>query len=97
EVHVIRHGRLAAAGVMPPRTVSGPWVDALLATAETVVAGIGPTPATTHEETELIRRWLTGDRVRLVRGTWQVPWRSSERHLLPLEEVEQARRDRRVG
>lgn len=97
EVHVVRHGRLVAAGVMPPRTPSEPWVDALVATAETVEDGIGPTPVATHEETELIRRWLTNDRVRIVRGTWRAPLRTAERYLIGMEEVEQRRRDQRAG
>ena len=97
EVHVVRHGRLAAAGVLPPRTPSGPWVDALLATAETVVPSFGPTPAAGHEETELIRRWLTVPGVRIVRGTWTAPRHGSARHLEPLEQVEQQRRDLLAG
>jgi len=97
EVHVIRHGRLAAAGILPPRTPSAAWVDALLATAETVQPGVGTSAAATHEETELIRRWLTGEQVRLVRGTWRAPLHSSERHLLPLEATEQVRRDLLAG
>jgi len=97
EVHVVRHGRLAAAGVMPPRTPSAPWVDALIATAETVTPGFGPAPAATHEEIELIRRWLSAPGVRVVRGTWMAARHGSQRHLEPLEAAEQVRRDLLAG
>jgi len=97
EVHVVRHGRLAAAGVMPPRTPSAPWVDALVATAETVSPGFGPIPATTHEETELIRRWLSTPGVRMVRGTWASARHGSQRYLEPFEAAEQVRRDLLAG
>jgi DNA polymerase-3 subunit epsilon len=81
EVHVLRHGRLAAAGVMPKGTQPQPWVDALLATAESVASGFGPVPAATAEETELILRWLESPGVRIVRGAWQAPLASAARHL----------------
>lgn len=97
DVHVIRYGRLAASGVLPPRTPSEPWVDALVATAETVEPSFGPTPVASHEETELIRRWLMSDRVRLVRGSWQAVGAGSEQHLIPLEALEQSRRDLLAG
>src|SRR5690606_3146573 len=58
DVHVIRYGRLAAAGVMPRGAHPVPYVEALVATAETVVPGPGPTPAASAEETECILRWL---------------------------------------
>ena len=35
-----------------------PWVQALVATAEVVPAGPGPTPAASAEETECVLRWL---------------------------------------
>ena len=43
-VHVIRHGRLAAAGVIPPGAHAGQWVGELRASAETVLTGPGPDP-----------------------------------------------------
>ena len=43
-----------------------PYVDTLRATAETVAAGPGPTPAATAEETEHVLRWLEQPGVRLV-------------------------------
>jgi len=81
EVHVMRHGRLAAAGVMPKGTAPQPWVDTLLATAESVAPGFGPAPAATAEESELVLRWLESSGVRIVRGAWQAPLASAARHL----------------
>ncbi len=82
EMHVIRHGRLAAAGVMPPRGVDQlAWIETLVAGAETVEAGFGPAPAATVEETEVLLRWLESDGVRMVRGTWQCRASGAQRHL----------------
>ncbi len=70
EVHVIRHGRLAAAGVIPPSVdPSGP-LAALLAGAEVVPEPSRPTGSALPEETQLLARWLFSPDVRLV-GTTQ--------------------------
>lgn len=87
EVHVVRHGRLAAAGILPRGTIVQPWVDTLVATAETVPAGFGPVPAATAEETELLLRWLEGPGIRIVRGSWQSPAAGAARHLERFDEV----------
>ncbi len=82
EMHVVRHGRLAASGVMPPRGVDQlGWIDRLVAGAETVEPGFGPAPAATVEETEVLLRWLESDGVRMVRGTWQCSAAGAQRHL----------------
>jgi DNA polymerase-3 subunit epsilon len=75
EVHVVRHGRLAAAGVIPAGAAAGPWVSALRDQAETVRAGPGGTAAASAEEAEAILRWLEQPGVRLVAvdGTWSSP------------------------
>ncbi|WP_433255244.1 DEDD exonuclease domain-containing protein [Streptosporangium sp. CA-135522] len=75
QIHVVRYGRLASAGVMPRGAHPTPFVDALVATAETVVPGPGPVPAASAEETECILRWLETPGVRLVQvdGTWSLP------------------------
>jgi DNA polymerase-3 subunit epsilon len=67
EVSVVRHGRFAAAGVIPRGAHPGPFVDALVATAETVLPGPGPLPAATADEVGCVLRWLESDGVRLVR------------------------------
>ncbi|MGN6576924.1 MAG: DEDD exonuclease domain-containing protein [Nocardioides sp.] len=82
-VHVIRHGRLAAAGVIPPGAHAGDWVLRLRGSGETVVAGHGPTPAATADETEKILRWLEVEGVRLVHvdGDWTCPIGGATKHL----------------
>jgi DNA polymerase-3 subunit epsilon len=81
EIHVVRHGRLAAAGILPRGTAPQPWVDTLLATAESVSGGFGPVPCTTAEETELLLRWLESPGIRMVRGSWFAHVASAGRHL----------------
>lgn len=73
--HVIRYGRLAAAGVIPPGADATAYVDQLRAGAETVVPALGPLPAATAEESERILRWLEQPGVRLVDvdGEWTCP------------------------
>ena len=82
-VHVVRHGRLAAAGVIPSGAHAGQWIEQLCAGAETVVAGPGPTPAATAEESERILRWLESEGVRLVHveGEWSCPVGGAAKHL----------------
>jgi DNA polymerase-3 subunit epsilon len=82
QVHVIRHGRLAAAGVIPPGADAGLWVTGLSASAETVLPTFGPLPAACAEEAETLLRWLESEGVRLVHveGDWTCPVRGAERH-----------------
>jgi len=90
EVHVVRHGRLAAAGVIPPGAQAGEWVRTLRAEAETVTPGPGPAPSATAEESEKILRWLESDGVRLVHldGEWSCPVGGAEGHRHTLDAVE---------
>jgi len=92
-VHVIRFGRLAAAGIIPVDAHAGDYVEGLRASAETVAAGLGPTPAATAEETEKVLRWLESPGVRLVRvdGEWSCPVRGAAKHLSTHDAVEQSR------
>jgi DNA polymerase-3 subunit epsilon len=85
-VHVVRHGRLAAAGVIPAGTDAVAYVDGLRASAETVLPTIGPTPAATAEESERILRWLESPGVRLVEvvGEWACPVQGAGRHATTL-------------
>ncbi len=79
EMHVVRYGRLAAAGTSPPGAHPRPYLDALLTTAETVLPAPPPLPAATAEEAECILRWLeqTGTRLVEVAGSWTLPTRSA--------------------
>ncbi|MEP6695245.1 MAG: DEDD exonuclease domain-containing protein [Pseudonocardiales bacterium] len=81
EVSVVRYGRLAAAGTVPPGAAPRPYIDALRATAETVMRGPGPTPCATAEETECVLRWLALPDTRIVEveGCWSSPARGAAR------------------
>ncbi|MCI0689805.1 MAG: DEDD exonuclease domain-containing protein [Sporichthyaceae bacterium] len=80
ELAVVRSGRLAGTGAMPPGAVPATFVAALVASAETVVPGSGPLPAALAEETEVILRWLEQPGVRLVQldGQWALPIHGAE-------------------
>jgi DNA polymerase-3 subunit epsilon len=75
DLAVVRHGRLAAAVTVARGVDPRPWVDAVVATAETVHPGPGPTPAASAAEMERIEKWLASPGARLVRlsGTWAWP------------------------
>ncbi|CAA9330659.1 MAG: DNA polymerase III epsilon subunit-related protein MSMEG4261 [uncultured Nocardioidaceae bacterium] len=92
-VHVVRHGRLAAAGVIPPGAHAGEWVSALRLGAETVTPGPGPTPAASAEESEKILRWLESEGVRLVHieGEWTCPVGGAGSHLQVHDAVDLSR------
>jgi DNA polymerase-3 subunit epsilon len=94
-VHVIRHGRLAAAGVIPSGADAHHYVSQLVASGETVRGGPGPAPAATAEETERILRWLEQSGVRLVEvdGEWTCPVGGATRHLALHDAVNQSRLD----
>jgi DNA polymerase-3 subunit epsilon len=66
EIHVVKHGRLAAAGTAAPGIDPRPVVDALIATADHVDPAQPPAPAGLTEEALEILRWLDTDGVRLV-------------------------------
>ena len=92
-VHVIRHGRLAAAGVIPAGADAHGYVDTLRLSAETVLAAPGPVPAASAEETEKILRWLESPGIRLVDvdGEWSCPVAGATRHLAIHDAVNQSR------
>ena len=87
EVVVVRHGRLVATGTIPPSAAPRPYVDALIATGETVVldsTAAGATAvasatvsfaAASTDEIECVLRWLDSPGVRLVEvdGSWSCP------------------------
>jgi DNA polymerase-3 subunit epsilon len=82
-VHVVRHGRLAAAGVIPPGADAPAYVEQLRASAETVIPSAGPVPAASAEESERILRWLELPGIRLVdvEGEWTCPLAGAGRHV----------------
>jgi DNA polymerase-3 subunit epsilon len=66
ELAVLRHGRLAAAGVARRGVPPMPVVTALRAGAETVRPGPGPLRGAPAEETAVLLRWLERPGTRLV-------------------------------
>ncbi|MGD9959695.1 MAG: DEDD exonuclease domain-containing protein [Nocardioides sp.] len=92
-VHVVRRGRLAAAGVIPPGSDARDYVAGLRMSAETVPSAPGPTPAATAEETERVLRWLESPGIRLVDvdGEWTCPVAGATRHLALHDAVNQSR------
>jgi len=74
-MHVIRYGRLAAAGVLRPGESGRTFAASLVASAETVITGPGPTPAASAAETECVLRWLESPGIRLydIDGIWTCP------------------------
>jgi DNA polymerase-3 subunit epsilon len=87
ELHVIRRGRLAAAGISPRGTDPRSYLEMLRASAETVLPGIGPVAAASPEEIELVLRWLDSPGIRLVEmdGTWTCPVSGAGRHISRLD------------
>ncbi len=83
QVHVIRFGRLAAAGVIPARADAHQYVAELRASAESVAPAPGPIPAASAQETEAILRWLELPGIRLVHteGDWVSPVAGATRYL----------------
>ncbi|MGH3878945.1 MAG: DEDD exonuclease domain-containing protein, partial [Actinophytocola sp.] len=69
---VVRHGRLASAGVARRGVAPMPVVDALTASAETVLPEPGPLYGAPAEEVGVVLRWLDRPGTRMVRCSQ--PW-----------------------
>lgn len=72
QLAVVRHARLAAAGNAARGTPPMPVVDALQASAETVVPEQDPLCGASVDEAHVVHRWLAAGDTRMVRCT--VPW-----------------------
>jgi DNA polymerase-3 subunit epsilon len=94
EIALIRHGRLVAAGASAPPTHPRTVLAALMATAETVRPGPGPTPCASAEESERVLSWLERPEVRLVEcpGGWAYPVSGAARFIDLLTTVDAAGR-----
>jgi len=79
ELAVVRHGRLASAGVARRGVPPMPVVEQLVAAAETVLPGPGPLLGTPVDEITVVYRWLTRPGTRLVRTSrpWGEPARGA--------------------
>ena len=74
ELTVVRYGRFAAAARARRGVDPMPVVEAMVASAETVLPGTGPLFAASVEETGTLLRWIERPGSRLVRST--APWSS---------------------
>ncbi|MBM7776439.1 DNA polymerase-3 subunit epsilon [Actinokineospora baliensis] len=72
EFAVVRHGRLASAGVARRGVSPMPVVEALVAAAETVIPAEGPLFGAPAEEVGVVLRWLDKPGTRMVRCS--EPW-----------------------
>ncbi|KAA0917238.1 DEDD exonuclease domain-containing protein [Dietzia sp. ANT_WB102] len=74
-VAVVRHGRLAGSGVVPPGAAPMPVIDGLRAAATTVTAGPGPFAGATAAQIRNVHRWIdsTPTRIVSVEGCWSLP------------------------
>ncbi|MGW5360080.1 DEDD exonuclease domain-containing protein [Actinopolymorpha pittospori] len=95
EAHVVRHGRLAAAGVVPRGTPARAAIDVIVSAAETVEPPPPPAPAASAEETERVLAWLELPGVRLVElsGEWSCPVGGAQSRLEWLDTAYAARDD----
>jgi len=77
EIHVVRHGRLAAAAFARRGEVPQQVARDAVTTAEWVPPPVGPQPAAIVEETERVADWLERPGVRIidVEGDWAWPVR----------------------
>jgi DNA polymerase-3 subunit epsilon len=93
EFAVVRHGRLASAGVARRGVPPMPVVDSLAASAETVLPGEGPLRGAPAEEVALVLRWLDRPGTRMVRCAqpWTEPARAAASWRGWLERADAAR------
>jgi DNA polymerase-3 subunit epsilon len=75
ELAVIRYGALAGATSVPPGIAPRPYIDAVVAAAQTVTPAPGPLGAAGAEEIQQILRWLAepGSRLVSIDGQWSSP------------------------
>ncbi len=75
EIHVIRHGRLAAAETSSRGDDARAIAESAARSAQSVARPVPPLPAATIEETERIADWLESDGVRIIEidGEWSLP------------------------
>ncbi|WP_431906919.1 DEDD exonuclease domain-containing protein [Micromonospora carbonacea] len=92
ELALVRHGRLAGAGVSPPGVHPRPTIELIRATAETVPPGPGPVPRASAEESERILSWLERPETRLVEMSsgWASPAAGAARFRDLLSKIENA-------
>jgi DNA polymerase-3 subunit epsilon len=76
DLHVIRHGRLAAASFCPVEADPHRVLKAAVQTAEHVTAPFAPASAALTAETRMLLRWLETARLIDIDGQWSLPVRA---------------------
>ena len=91
-VHVVRYGRLAAAGGDPARCRRPPLRGRAAGHRRDGAPSPGPLPAATAEESERILRWLESPTIRLIEidGEWTCPVKGATRYLDTLLDTDRA-------
>ncbi|MCT2274563.1 DEDD exonuclease domain-containing protein [Dietzia cinnamea] len=74
-VAVVRHGRLAGSGTVPPGAAPMPVIDGLRAAAATVQPAPGPFAGATRAQIQNVHRWIDSTQTRIVSvdGCWTLP------------------------
>lgn len=74
-IAVVRHGRLAGSGTVPPGAAPMPVIDGLRTAAATVLAGPGPFAGATMAQIRNVHRWIDSTQTRIVsvEGCWTLP------------------------
>jgi DNA polymerase III subunit epsilon len=94
---VVRHGRLAAAGIARRGVPPMPVVAAIQAAAQVVLPAPAPLGGALVEETALVARWLTAPGVRVVHTTGEDGWCTPMRSAGPWAEWAASARSARVA
>jgi len=78
-VAVVRHGRLAGSGTVPPGAAPMPVIDGLRAAAATVRPDPGPFAGATRAQIQNVHRWIDSTQTRIVSvdGCWTLPLRGA--------------------
>jgi DNA polymerase-3 subunit epsilon len=93
DVHIIRHGKLAASANIDSAHDVLPMYELLQPTAEAIAQPHLPAPAGSVAEAKLILSWLETPGLRLLDVTdeWKSPWPSQMRYRSDIIEMAQAR------
>lgn len=78
-VAIVRHGRLAGSGTVPPGAAPMPVIDGLRAAATTVRPAPGPFAGATQAQIRNVHRWIDSTQTRIVSvdGCWTLPLRGA--------------------
>jgi DNA polymerase III subunit epsilon len=93
DIHVIRHGALAASTHVKDVDRVIDQANSLRLSAQVFDAPSAPAPANTIVEANLILKWLGSENVRLIESTepWKSPWPSQQSQYAVLEEINNGR------